>query len=229
MHLTRTGKSMGAAFLVAAVLAAVTLAILGSGIPGTKAALRLTARWSYCLFLPAYAAGSLIAIFGSRFQPLAKRGRDLGLSFASAHLVHVSLVAWLYYISPRPPVGASSAVFFGVALVFTYVLALFSIPKLASMLRPSVWRLLRTVGMEYIALAFLTDFLQNPFGHGLVNLGAYLPFVAAAFAAALLRLSAYAKRLLHTRGWLQLGGGGTESPVRVGTIGTAAKDTQRRQ
>lgn len=194
MNQSRTGRWMGVAFLIAAALAAATLGFLGAGRDGTTIALKLTARWSYCLFLPAYAGGALATVFGSTFQPLAKRGRDLGLAFASAHLVHIGLVAWLYYISPRPPLKESSAIFFGVALVFTYLIALFSIPKLAAMLRPAVWRLLVTVGMEYIALAFLLDFLQDPFGHGLMNLVAYLPFAAIACAAAVLRLAAYAKR-----------------------------------
>jgi hypothetical protein len=191
----RTGTWMGVALVVALMVAGATLAALGTGHDGTVAALQLTARWSYCLFLPAYAGGALVALFGPTFLPLAKQGRNLGLAFASAHLAHIGLVSWLYYISPRPPVKDSTAIFFGIALLFTYVLALFSIPKLASMLRPNLWRLLRTVGMEYIALAFLLDFLQNPFGHGLITLVAYLPFAAIGCAAAVLRISAYAKRV----------------------------------
>jgi hypothetical protein len=53
--------------------------------------------------------------------------------------------------------------------------------------------------MEYIALAFLLDFLQNPFDHGLVNLLAYLPFIALAGAALLLRICAQAKRYAGSR------------------------------
>src|SRR5580700_5225916 len=52
-------------------------------------ALRATARWSFVLFWLASAGGALASLFGSAFQPLARRGRDLGLAFASAHLVHV--------------------------------------------------------------------------------------------------------------------------------------------
>jgi hypothetical protein len=197
MRKSQTGVWMGIAFLVALALAGLTLEVAGAGTHGTTAALKVTARWSYCLFLPAYAGGALARLFGSTFQPVASRARQLGLAFATAHLVHIALVVWLYYISPRPPLHESSAVFFSVALVFTYVLALFSIARFASLLPPMLWRLLRTVGMEYIALAFLLDFLQDPFGHGLVNLAAYLPFAAVGCAAALLRILAYAKRLLR--------------------------------
>lgn len=195
----RTATWMGSAFIIELTLAGVTLATLGAGRGGTVTALRLTARWSYCLFAPAYAGGALAALFGARLQALARQGRNLGLAFAAAHLVHIGLVIWLYYISTRPPVKESSAIFFGVAVLFTYVLALFSIPRLASILRPSLWRLLRTVGMEYIALAFLIDFLQNPFGHGITNLVAYLPFAALGCTAALLRIAACGKHALRAR------------------------------
>lgn len=199
MNKSHTGIWMTSAFAIALAVAIAALASRGVGHEGTKLALRLTARWSYCLFLPAYLGGALTTLFGPAFKPLARRGRDLGLSFASAHLVHVALVVWLYHISPRPPVGTGSAVYFGIALLFTYLIALFSIPRLFAMLPPRLWRLLVTVGMEYIALAFLRDFLQNPFDQGLVNLLAYLPFIALAFAALLLRLCAYAKRYAGSR------------------------------
>lgn len=193
---SRTTIWMSSAFLAALALAAAVLAARGMGHIGTVTALRLTARWSYCFFLPAYIGGTLAAVFGPAFRPLAQRGRDLGLAFASAHLVHVGLVVWDYHISPRPPVGEFSALFFAVAVFFTYVLALFSIPRLAAILPRPAWWLLRTVGMEFIALAFLSDFLQNPFGHGLMEIAAYLPFAAFGSAAALLRLLGYGKLLL---------------------------------
>lgn len=186
---------MSTAFLAALAMAAAVLAARGVGHTGTVTALRLTARCSYCFFLPAYIGGTLVATFGAAFRPLAQRGRDLGLAFASAHLVHLGLVMWDYHISSRPPIGAGAALFFGVAVLFTYVLALFSIPKLAALLPRKVWWLLRTVGMEYIALAFLSDFLRNPFGHGAVEVAAYLPFAGLGSAAALLRWLDYVKLL----------------------------------
>lgn len=194
MNKSHSGIWMTSAFAVALAIAGAMLTFRGAGHDGTVLALRFTARWSYCLFLPAYLGGALTTLFGPGFKPLARRGRGLGLAFAAAHLVHVALVVWLYHISSRPPVGTSSAIYFGIALLFTYLIALFSVPSLFAMLPPRLWRLLLTVGMEYIALAFLRDFLQNPFHHGLVNLLAYLPFIALGCAALLLRLCAYAKR-----------------------------------
>src|ERR1700760_4465178 len=97
---------MSAAFGTAVVLAAVTLAISGIGTTGLHRALRVTARFSFLLFWLAYAGGALKTLFGSAFQPIAWRGRDLGLAFAAAHLVHIGLVVWLYRIATQPPVSS---------------------------------------------------------------------------------------------------------------------------
>ncbi|HEY2036843.1 MAG TPA: hypothetical protein VGG96_07505 [Steroidobacteraceae bacterium] len=201
MSLSRTWAWtwMGSAFLVSLALAAMVLLARGSGADPTHTALRLTARWAYCFFWPAYAGGALVTLFGPQLQPLARRGREFGLAFAAAMLPHAGLIAWLYSISPHPPLPTHSAVFFGVALIFAYLLALFSIPRLFASLPRPAWVALRTVGMEYIALAFVLDFLQNPFDHGLVNLLAYLPFIALACAAWLLRICAFIKRRAGSR------------------------------
>lgn len=192
---------MALAFAVSVVVAGVTLGSLGAGHRGTIVGLQLTARWSYCLFLPAYIGGALALLFGSAFLPLARQGRNLGLAFASAHFTHACLVAWLYYISSRPPVSTFSAIYFGIALLLTYLLALFSIPGLSARMPALLWWVLLTFGMDYIALAFLRDFLsQHPFGGSLEHEIAYLPFVVLGLLAALVRLAAYAKRL-H-RKWL---------------------------
>jgi hypothetical protein len=186
---------MSAAFLAACGLAAATLVNQGTGQDGTDVALKVTARWSYCWFLPAYTGGALAALFGERLRPLARRGREFGLAFASAHTVHIFMVAWLYYVLyPSPAVGITSAVYFGTALVLMYLLALFSIPTLQSKLPPRIWWALVTLGMDYIAIAFLRDFLKDPFGHGLKHILIYSPFIILGFVAALLRAMGYVMR-----------------------------------
>jgi len=56
-----------------------------------------------------------------------------------------------------------------------------------------LWWALRTLGMDYIALAFLLDFLNSPFS-SLLHLIGYLPFVAVGLVAALIRIAAYTKK-----------------------------------
>jgi hypothetical protein len=155
-------------------------------------ALRATARWSFILFWLATAGGALATLYGSRFKALAARGRDFGLAYASAHLVHLGLVAWIYLFYPPP--RRSTLLFFGIAVFWTYFLALLSIRRYSAMLHPRVVRILRVIGVEYIAFAFLSDFLVNP-QDGIINLLAYLPFLILAVAGPLLRLAAATKRL----------------------------------
>ena len=188
---------MGAAFVVAlAIVLAVRLGVEPR--EQLTLALRLTARWSFLWFWLASAGGALAALFGPSFQPLAQRGRDFGLAFASAHLVHLGLVAWLLYRSVTP-FPRSALIFFGIAVFWIYLLALLSIRRLAAMLAPAIWRIVRTLGVEYISLAFLADFAKNPFQGGVRHLVAYLPFLVLAVAGPLLRLTATAKRLSLVR------------------------------
>jgi hypothetical protein len=175
-----TGWWMGSAFAAAAVLAATILAAFGAGEHGTDIALRMTARFSFLLFWLAYAGAGLAAVFGPAFQPVQRHGRDFGLAFASAHLVHVGLIAWLCWIGALP--GAGVFVFFGPPLACVYILALFSIGRLRQALGRTGWWLLRTVAMTYIAYAFAADFLHYP-QHGWARYAiSYLPFAALSVA-----------------------------------------------
>lgn len=182
------------AFAGGIALSAAALFLRGTGRSGTVTGLLLTARWAYGFFWAAYIGGPLTTVFGRKFQPLARRGRELGLAFAAAMLMHVTLVAWLYHISIHPPLPLGSALFFAVGLGFVYVLAVCSMPALAMRIPPSARRVIFTTGTEYIAVAFLSDFLKNPFGHGFEHLVAYGPFVTLALLATLLRLISYAAR-----------------------------------
>lgn len=188
---------MGGALLTTLALGAAELMLRGAGPRGTVSALRLTARWAYCFFWPAYTGGALAATFGPFFRPLARRGRELGLAFASAQSLHILLVAWLYAISPKPPLPPSLAIYFGIGILFMYVLALFSIPSLAARLPPTLWRILRVIAMEYIALAFLRDFLQGPLDFGVKHLIEYAPFALLGLGGLLLRLVRYAETLVQ--------------------------------
>ena len=153
---------------------ALVLAVLGPGERGTDVALQVTARLSFLLFWPAYAAGAITELFGPAFEPLKRRAREFGLAFASAHLVHIALVAWLIHIGAAP--SRPTFVFFGVAVLWTYLLALFSIARLQQTLGSRGWRLLRVVGLNYIAFAFAVDFLRFMQFGSFIDLVEYVPF-----------------------------------------------------
>ena len=175
---------MGSAFCAAACLAAIVLVVFGPNKHGTEIALQVTARFSFLLFWAAYTGSAMATLFGPNFQALKRHGREFGLAFASAHLVHVGLIAWLCWIGAAP--GTGVFVFFGVALVFTYLLALFSIRRLQQMLNRTSWWLVRTVGMNYIAYAFAVDFLNHPLRGGAKHIIEYLPFAILSIAGPIL-------------------------------------------
>ena len=191
---------MGAAFCAALGLAAAVLATRGTDATGIRRALAVTARFSFLLFWLAYAGGALAALFGPTFQAVARRGRELGLAFAAALLTHVGLVVWLYQVSAQPPVSRTSFVFFAVGLMWTYLLALFSIKPLSRALGAGRWRVLRLVGLEYISFVFLSDFVTHPLHGSAKSLLGYLPFSILAVTGTALRLAAWARRqVLVTR------------------------------
>ena len=189
-----TTSWMAAAFLIALVSAIAVLAIFGAGERGTVIALRVTARWSFLLFWLAYIGSAMARLFGPRLAGLARRGRDFGLAFASAQVVHVSLVLWIFYLAPGSNGGMA---FFWVGIFCTYLLALISLPRLHDTLGPLLWRTLRTAAIEYIALVFAADFILAPLqANGLGSIPSYLPFALLLIGGAGLRVATYVRQQL---------------------------------
>ncbi len=198
-----------AAFGIALALTGATFAVIGIDI---VQALRLTARWSFVLFWLAYAGGALATLFGPTFKPIATRAREFGLAYAAAQLVHLGLVVWLFQVASKPPLSGKPFAFFMVAVVFTYLLALFSFGGIAKSLGSRGWRALRIVGINYILLAFAWDFVPAAF-HGTADYGVrrlleYTPFAAMCIAAPILVLVAAAS---HRHGMRY-------SPSRLGPV-----------
>jgi hypothetical protein len=182
---------MSAAFGAALAIAVTVLAVRGTGNAGIRLALELTARWSFLLFWLAYAGNAVAILFN--VERLAGRGREFGLAFAAAHLVHIGLVIWLGYILGRVPLSGGLLLFFLIALFCTYLLAGLSFGGIKA-LGPA-WPPLRFIIMNYILIAFGRDFVlpvlyPKP---NQVNLGHFLfyaPFLILSLAAPLLTLLA---------------------------------------
>ena len=188
-----TREWMAGAFLIAVAVFVMSRTL--SSTPGVD--LRATARWSFVLFFLGSTGGALARLFGPAFDGLARRGRDLSLAYASAQLVHLAIVVRLLYKGgPRPP---SELLLFGIAVFWTYLLAILSFKKMRERLKPGVWRIVRTVGVEYIALAFFADFNKNPFDGGFFKVLDYVPFIVLSVAGPLLRLAAFIKRTIIKR------------------------------
>jgi hypothetical protein len=188
---------MASGFGIELALAVIVLVLLGTGERGTDVALQATARLSYLLFLPAYCGSALAVLFGPPFDPIKRHARDFGLAFAAAHLVHLGLVVWLCYIGAAP--ALATFVFFGIAAVWTWLLALLSIDRLHLAVGRLAWRWLNLIGLNFIALAFAVDFLRFPFQADAKYLAGYLPFVILAIASPVLRLAAWGLRVYQNR------------------------------
>jgi hypothetical protein len=187
-----TGEWMGAAIGVAlAIVLVIRLSVPLHDQAGM--ALRATARWSFCLFWLASTGGALAVLFGTRFQAVARRARDFGLAFASAHLVHLGLVAFLLYRSTTP-FPRFPLVLFSVGVFWVYLLALLSFKPASDRLQPRTARLIRIVGVEYIAFIFLYDFVNDSRHGGVGHFLFYLPLIVLGAAGPLLRLAAAARR-----------------------------------
>ena len=176
-------------FVTASALAGIVLALFGAEERGTILALRLTARWSFVLFWLAYTGGALARLFGPRLDRLARRGRELGLAFASAQLIHIVLVLWLYHIATGPS-GAMTFFWSGTACL--YALALSSLPRLRNIFDPQFWRVFRVIAIEYIAVVFASDFIFGPLraGEGTYP-WSYMPFALMLVGGVCLRAVAF--------------------------------------
>jgi len=187
---------MTSAFCAALSLTATVLTLLGTGERGTDVALQLTARLSFLLFWPAYSGGAVTALLGPRGQFFKTRARNFGLAYAAAHLIHIGLVVWLCHIAAAPPIF--TFVFFGIALVWTYLLALFSIDRLHRAIGRKCWWFLSIVGLNYINLAFAVDFMKVSFHSDARYVLGYLPFIVLAIAGPGLRVAAWGQRIHDT-------------------------------
>jgi hypothetical protein len=186
---------IGAALCAALGLVSIMLIVLGGSERGVRWALLATGRLAFLFFWFAYAGGAIASLFGPVALALKQYARGLGLGFASVLFVHLGLVVWLWLLGAVPSV--STFIFFGIAAAFTYLLAFFSFSRVQMALGFKFLSLVRTVGLNYIALAFAVDFLNDPLHGGSKRVILYLPFAILAIAGPCLRAFAFGRRLSH--------------------------------
>jgi hypothetical protein len=183
---------MTASFLVAAALAAIVFGTVDAH-DRVGMALRITGRWSFLWFWLAYTGSAVATLWGPRFSGLARHGREFGLAFASAQLVHVGLILW-------SGAGAGMA-FFWVGIVFTYLIALLSLARLRDAIGQRFWRISLVIALNYIALVFAADFVGEPLKKGGITSYplSYLPFALMLIVGVGLRVATFVHRKLVTR------------------------------
>jgi hypothetical protein len=197
---------IGAALGINLLLAAMIFMAYGNNKHGTETALFFTGRAMFLWFWAAYTGGALVTLFGATFLPMKKYGRQLGLAFAAALLVHLGLVGWLCLNWRTPSIDIF--IRFGAAAAFTFLMAFFSFDNLNRVLGSKGWRLLRIIGMNYVLYAFFSDFFfESPLSGGTMRVVLYLPFAVMTVVAGLLRFAAWGVQSDFLRTWTSIAAG----------------------
>jgi len=185
---------VGWATLVVVAASAATLGVQGAGEEGIRAVIRLTARTSFVLFTTAFAASALARRWpGPATRWLVVNRRQIGVSFAASHLVHLFAILALSRLTPV----FTDATILIAALGYVAIAAMTvtSFDRTAAWLGPRRWRRLHLTAGYYIWAVFLASYLPRT----ILESPAYVPFVVVLLAVLALRMTA-GRRYVPARG-----------------------------
>ena len=180
---------VGWATLAVLAIVGIVLAVAGADETGIRMGIRATARTSVTFFSLAFAASAL-----RRRWPNAATGwlvqnrRQLGVSFAVSHLVHLLLIlamagwTWEGFVAKTPAVTRVAG---GIAYVFIALMTATSFDRTAAWLGPRRWRQLHATGAYYNWIIFAQSFFRLAFRSPI-----YWPFAAMLAGAMTVRLAA---------------------------------------
>lgn len=177
---------VGWATLVVSAIVAVILAVEGTGAEGLGMAIRATARTSVVFFTAAFAASALRRRWKTPTTAwLLRNRRQLGVSYAASHLIHLILIltvaGWtvdgLVHVRPMGTIIGG-----GIAYVFIALMTLTSFDTTAAWLGPKRWRRLHVTGAYYNWFIFAQSFFRMAFKSAV-----YWPFAALVAGAMALR------------------------------------------
>ena len=164
---------------------AATLAAHGAGEEGIRAVLRLTARTSFVLFTTAFAASALARRWpGPTTRWLVANRRQIGVSFAVSHTVHLAAIVALSRLTPLFTDATIAIAVLGYVAIAAMTLTSFD--RTAAWLGPRRWRRLHLTAGYYIWAVFLASYLPRT----ILESPAYAPFVVVLLAVLALRLTA---------------------------------------
>ena len=179
----RRWNIVGWTTLIIAVIFLGILIVQGINEQSMRIAIRLTARTSCLLFVCAFIASPLRYFWSNKITKwLRVNRRYLGVAMAISHGFHAIAIIGLAILTADPSLsnnhGGNLGYFFIIAMTAT------SFPSTAALLGNQNWKILHTVGMYYLWLAFI-----YAFSHCLEeSMLIYLPFVSLLAIALLLRL-----------------------------------------
>ena len=179
--------------VVLAVIIVASAASQGATEEFVRVIIRATARVSVTLFLLAFSAASLRALFPSSATTwLIQNRRYLGVSFALSHFTHLGALFALGIWYPHPFLDETDAITFaggGLAYVFLAAMTVTSFAPPRRLIGERAWKILHTTGSYYIWLIFLNSYVARA-----VQDPAYVPFALALVLAFALRLAHWYKR-----------------------------------
>ncbi|HGM5527108.1 TPA: ferric reductase-like transmembrane domain-containing protein [Stenotrophomonas maltophilia] len=152
---------------VAVVLIAFALAAFApypDAAEGSRAAIRVTARTSFLLFLAAFTASSFASLLPGPFTRfLLRERRIIGLSFAFSHLLHAVAITSFGVLNPAfwPARSALANLPGTVGYIAILALAITSHRGLARRMGPTAWRRLHVTGMWIIAAVFTYSYFKR--------------------------------------------------------------------
>lgn len=148
--------------LVALALAA--FATVPDAAEATRAAIRVTARTSFLLFLAAFTASSFAILLPMpATQWLLRERRVIGLSFAFSHLLHAIAITTFGVLNPAfwPERTALGNLPGSIGYVAILVLAVTSHRGIARRMGPTAWRRVHLAGMWIIAAVFAYSYFKR--------------------------------------------------------------------
>jgi hypothetical protein len=161
------GRDDAIALMVGAAglaLAALCLALAGTGQQGTAIGLRATALFSFPFLVGAYAASALAVLWpGELSEWLLLRRRALGLAFSAAIVVHLMLIAHLLSLPPNPPPKVLGLTPGFLTYLVLAAMALASFSRIGRAMGPARARLLLRIGLHWVFAVFTLGLFKGVF------------------------------------------------------------------
>ncbi len=179
---------VGWATLALLGMIALLVALYGTDDAAVRVVIRATARTSFALFMAAFVAAPLRRAWRSGATAwLLRNRRQVGVSFAASHVLHLLAIFALYDWSLGRfgrEIGAPAILVGGIGYVFVFALAATSFDVTAAWLGPRRWKHLHTAGMYWLWGVFTVSYVPRAF----LQSAAYAPLAVVALGALALRV-----------------------------------------
>jgi hypothetical protein len=185
------GRLVGSITLALFALFFGVLALAGTEEYGVRLLTRTTVRAAFLLFLLAYVASSARRLWpGDATRWLLRNRRYIGIGFGIAMALHLDAILLLNLLlgdSFTSPIA--TLLFGGLAYGFIAAMTFTSFDRTAAWLGPQRWNTLHTVGIHYVGIVFLVQWLGM-----LTESFLYLPFLLAMLGGFAVRFAARRSR-----------------------------------